>query len=124
MDKIFIHQLTVPAVIGVLPSEQTQTQSLSIDLEVTTDIRPAAASDDLSLTADYAAMRQTIIQHVQTTHYQLIETLAEKLASLLLQTYRIVGVVLKITKQPADMADTAGVGVVIERAINSDRNPH
>ena len=117
MDKIFIHQLKISAIIGILPHEQTTPQDILIDLEVSTDIRKAAQRDDIRLTVDYAAMREAIINHAKNTHYQLIETLAENLAQLILKKFNTDGLRLQIIKTPADIMDVEGVGVIIERGV-------
>jgi len=117
VDKVFIRQLIVPALIGVHPHERTQTQSLTIDLELATDITAAAATDDLVHALNYAAVREEILNYVKQTQFQLIETLAEKLAAYLQSTFSVVWLRLSITKKPADITDAFGVGVVIERGI-------
>jgi len=48
MDIIFIHELRVQTLIGVYPQEREARQTLALDLELGTDIRPAAATDRLS----------------------------------------------------------------------------
>lgn len=119
MDKIFIHQLKVSAIIGVLPHEQNSPQDILIDLEVSTDIQQAVQQDDIKLTIDYTSLREAILIHIKNTHYQLVETLAENLAQLILQTFNSDWLRLQITKMPADITDAKGVGVIIERSANS-----
>lgn len=115
MDTIFIHELQVPVVIGVFPEERTQTQTLLLDLETSFDISDAANSDELSKTIDYSVLCQSILEFVSTTQFQLIETLAEKIAQHLKDQFNLSQVRLKLTKRPIDMQDVDCVGVEIQR---------
>ncbi len=115
MDKVFIHQLSVPVLIGVLPDERKAPQNILIDLDIETDVRSAAMLDDLQHTIDYAAVRRSIIEYVATTQFRLVETLAHQLADHLKQTFDLTCLRLTITKKPFDIPDAEGVGVVIER---------
>lgn len=114
MDCIFIEALKVDTVIGVYDWERTLHQSLSLDLEMDTDIRPAAASDDVSLTLDYAAISQRI-QHFADQHqFALIETFAEKLVETLRHEYPLGRVKLTVHK-PGAVAQARSVGLTITR---------
>lgn len=115
MDKIFIRQLKVPVIVGVLPLERINSQTILLDLELGTDITAAAVSDDLAHALDYAAVRKSIVEYVQGTQFQLIEALAENILIQLHKIYTISWARLVLTKQPADITDAAGVGVMIER---------
>ena len=114
MDKIFIHQLSVPAIIGVLPEERKTPQPILIDLEYETDVSKAAASDNIQHTIDYAAVRHTMIEFIEAAQFELLETLADKLVDHLKRSFSLSYLRLSITKKPFDMPDAAGVGVVIE----------
>ena len=114
MDCIFIEALKVDTIIGVYDWERTLHQSLSLDLEMSTDIRPAAASDDVSLTLDYAAISQRI-QHFADEHqFALIETFAEKLIEILRDEFPITQVKLTVRK-PGAVAAAQSVGLTIIR---------
>lgn len=115
MDKVFIKQLVVPALIGVLPEERKSPQNLLFDIEISHDIRAAAKNDDLTKTIDYAAVRRVIIEFVEQSFFELIETLADRLAEHLHQQFGFSAVRLSITKQPFDIPDAGGVGVIVER---------
>jgi len=105
----------VPALIGILPEERKSPQNLLIDLEMSTDIRAAAKSDDLNKTIDYVAVRRLIIEFISQSFYNLLETLGDHLASHLHEHFDFDVIRLCITKQPFDIPDAEGVGVVIER---------
>ncbi|XGA79341.1 dihydroneopterin aldolase [Halomonas sp. CH40] len=114
MDCIFIEALKVDTIIGVYDWERTLHQSLSLDLEMSTDIRPAAANDDVSLTLDYAAISQRI-QHFADEHqFALIETFAEQLLDTLRHEFPIGRVKLTVRK-PGAVAAAQSVGLTIIR---------
>ncbi|MCB1828392.1 MAG: dihydroneopterin aldolase, partial [Coxiellaceae bacterium] len=87
MDTVFIKQLIVPTLIGVFPEERKAPQNLLIDLEMSTDVRPAAEDDDLTKTIDYAAVRESIMQFAADSSFELVETFAERLAQHLNQHF-------------------------------------
>ncbi|WP_337879738.1 dihydroneopterin aldolase [Rheinheimera sp.] len=113
MDKVFISALQVPTVIGVYDWEKQIQQTLVFDIEMKTDIRLAAASDDLQLTIDYAAVCQAVTELCAVPH-QLLETVAEKTATMLLQRFPTTAVAIRIGK-PGAVPQAATVGVSINR---------
>lgn len=115
MDQVFVSGLEMEAVIGVYDWERTIRQRLVLDLEMAWDIRAAAEQDDLSLTLDYAAVTQRVLEYVSSTHFELIETLAERIAELVLSEFAVPWLRLRLNKPGAVPAATGGVGVVIER---------
>jgi len=115
MDKIFLEDLKVDTIIGIYDWERETPQTLRFDLEMDWDIRTAAASDAIEDTLDYGAISQTIVAFVEKSAYQLIETLAEDLASLLLAQYPIPKLVLTLTK-PVKLHGQNYAKIVIERS--------
>jgi len=113
-DNIFIRDLTVELIVGVLPHERTTMQPVLFDLELYNDIRPAAASDDLSDALDYASLTDKLVGYLQSTNFELIETLAEAVAQWLLTEFAISRVKLRLTK-PNALPGQTNVGVCIER---------
>ncbi|ATH76353.1 MULTISPECIES: dihydroneopterin aldolase [Halomonadaceae] len=114
MDRILIEALTVETVIGVYDWERTITQSLSLDLSLATDIRPAAATDDLRLTLDYAAICQRIQQFADEHQFALVETFAERLAASLQHEFPISWLHMRVRK-PGAVPQAASVGLEITR---------
>lgn len=115
-DSVFIKGLRVETVIGVYDWERNITQPLIIDLELACDTQKAAASDSLHDALDYAAISARVIEVCRASSHQLIETLAEQLATLVLADFSVTKVKLTITK-PGAVAEATGVGVVIERRL-------
>jgi dihydroneopterin aldolase / 2-amino-4-hydroxy-6-hydroxymethyldihydropteridine diphosphokinase len=79
-DRIELRGLRVRGYHGVLDSERRDGQEFLIDAVLAVDTRPAAATDDLSLTVDYAGLSERLAAIVAGEPVQLIETLAEQLA--------------------------------------------
>lgn len=115
MDQVFIRGLEVQAVIGAYDWERTIRQRLVLDLEMDWDIRPAAADDDLTLALDYAAVSQRVLDYVSASSFELVETLADRLATLIMEEFSVPGLRLVISKPGAVPEARRGVGVIIER---------
>ena len=115
MDQVFISGLEVDAVIGAYDWERTIRQPLVLDLDMGWDNRPAAAGDDLSQALDYATVSQRVMDYVAASSFELVETLAERLATLIMQEFNVPWLRLRITKPNAIQQARGGVGVMIER---------
>ena len=114
MDRVLIEALELETVIGVYDWERTIRQRLSLDLELATDIRPAAATDDLAKTLDYAAISVRIVRFAEEHDFALVETFAERLAQLLMEEFGIPWLRMTLRK-PGAVPTAAAVGVRIER---------
>jgi dihydroneopterin aldolase len=114
MDIIYIRDLKVDTVIGVFEWERKIKQTLRFDLDMATDIRKAAASDDLADTLDYKAVSKRVSDFVESTEFQLVETLAERICEIILTEFRVPWVRLRLNKKGA-LRGAQDVGVMIER---------
>lgn len=114
MDIVYIRDLKIQAVIGVLDWERAIRQPLSLELEMACDISKSAASDDIADALDYAAVSTRIVQFVEDSRFQLVETLAEQVASVVLQEFGVPWLRLRVSK-PAAVKAARDVGVIIER---------
>lgn len=121
MDLVLIESLGVDTVIGVYDWERTITQRLLLDLELATDIRPAAASDNIALTLDYAAISAHISDFAVEHDFALVETFAERLADSLSETFGIAWLRLTVRK-PGAVPAAAAVGVSIQRGQRPERD--
>lgn len=113
-DIVYISDLRVQTVIGVFGWERQVKQTVILDLEMATDIRPAAASDALEDALDYKAVSKRIIAFVSDSRFQLVETLAEGIAGIVTEEFGVPWVRLRVNKQGA-LRGVRDVGVVIER---------
>lgn len=114
MDRVLIEGLSVETIIGVYDWERSIRQRLVLDLEMASDIRPAAADDDLDKTLNYAAISERIGEFAEASRFGLVETFAERLAALLREEFAISWLRLTLRK-PGAVSNAAAVGVRIER---------
>ncbi|MGB8714053.1 MAG: dihydroneopterin aldolase [Onishia taeanensis] len=114
MDCVLIEALEVDTVIGVYDWERDILQRLVLDLELATDIRPAAADDDIAKTLDYAAISERVAAFAGEHDFALVETFAERLAATLREEFGIAWLALTVRK-PGAVASASAVGVRITR---------
>ncbi len=98
MDKIFIQDLKIKTLIGIHAWEQQVPQTLLLDVTLAFNHNKAAGSDEISNTINYVHVVEKIHQITDNEHFQLIETLAEKIARLLLSTFAVEQCCIKINK--------------------------
>lgn len=114
MDIIFIRELRIETVIGVYDWERRIRQPVILDLEMGTDIRKAAGSDSIDDTLNYKAVAKRITAFVEASQYQLVESLAEHVAQLVLSEFPVPWLRLRVNKIGA-VRGAKDVGVLIER---------
>ncbi len=117
MDKIIIKDLRVTGIIGIYEHERTTPQEMVINVELETDIRRAAQTDEIADCVDYEKAANRLKAHAESARRQTVEALAEDLANLCLEFSGVRSVRLRVEKTQA-IPFTAAVGVEIER-----RNP-
>jgi len=114
MDTVRIRGLKVEAIVGVHEWERRVPRPVVIDLELATDVARAARHDALKDALDYAAVAQFVSEFVATSDFQLIETLAERLAEKVQKNFGVAWLKLEVHK-PGAVAGAADVSVSIER---------
>ncbi|HEY1639757.1 MAG TPA: dihydroneopterin aldolase [Streptosporangiaceae bacterium] len=101
---------------GVLDHERVNGQEFIVDAILTVDTRPAAAADDLTLTADYGTLAGRLADIVAGPPVALIETLAERLAAACLADPAVLGVQITVHKPHAPVTrQVADISVTIHR---------
>ena len=118
MDIIFLNNLRIDTVIGIYPWERRIKQTLIFDIEIATDTGKAAQSDDIEDTVSYEAVAQRLIGFVGAAEFELLESLAENIAAILLDEFKARWCRLRINK-PGAVRGARDVGIIIERG---DRN--
>lgn len=86
MDKVFISGLEVLCTIGAYDWEKEIKQKLIFDLEMDYDNRPAGETDDLARALDYSCVASRVTALVQDSPVELVETMAERVAALILKS--------------------------------------
>ena len=114
MDIIYLNNLRIDAVIGVNEWERCAKQALVLDVEMGTDVTRAAASDSVRDTIDYKAVAHRLAACVQDSRFELLETLAEHVAGIILKEFNVKWCRLRLNK-PGAVRHARDVGVVIER---------
>ncbi|CAA9384579.1 MAG: Dihydroneopterin aldolase [uncultured Nocardioidaceae bacterium] len=102
---------------GVLDAERRDGQTFSVDLDLAVDLRDAAATDDLSHTVDYGRLAAAVHDAVATEPVDLLETLADRLAGLVLTDPLVSWVRVTVHKPQAPLSvPVHDVAVTIERS--------
>ena len=114
-DRIFLHGITTECVIGFIDWERRVKQTVVMDIELPVDCRRAALSDAVADTLDYKKVAKRVQAFVSASEYQLVETLAHRLALEILQEFGIEWVRVTHNK-PGAIRNSRDVGVVIERS--------
>jgi 7,8-dihydroneopterin aldolase/epimerase/oxygenase len=114
MDRIFLRGLKIDAVIGIWEWERRIKQQVVVDLELATDTRRAAATDSIDSALDYKQIAKRLIAFVEASEFQLVETLAEAAARLIVEEFGVSWLRLSVAK-PHAIEGSREVGVVIER---------
>jgi len=115
MDKVFIEALEIETVIGIYDWERKVRQPLLFDVEMGFDNRVPAASDAIADTLNYKAVSKRLIAFVSESSFQLVETLAERCAALILEEFGVSHVRIKLSK-PGAVRGARAVGVIVERS--------
>ncbi|HEX6928643.1 MAG TPA: dihydroneopterin aldolase [Gammaproteobacteria bacterium] len=114
MDTVFIRDLRVKTLVGIFEWERRIRQEIRLDIEMGFDIRKAAGSDSIDDALDYKAVSQCVKTYVENSSFQLVEALAEGIATLVLKEFPVTMVKLALNKTGA-VSDARDVGVIIER---------
>ncbi len=114
MDRVFIEDLRIETVIGIYDWEREIRQTVSLDIEMNVDVRRAARADRIEDTLNYKAVAKRLIGFVEASSFQLVETLAERCAEIILDEFRVDWLRLRVDK-PGAVRGSKSVGIIIER---------
>jgi len=106
-------------VIGVWKWEKAITQKLIIDLDLATDITKSASTDDLADTLNYKSIADRVVEFAKENQFELIETLIEKIAQVILQEFDVPWLRIKLDKGGV-VKNVKHVGIVIERGTKPE----
>jgi dihydroneopterin aldolase len=118
MDTIFLRDLRIRTIVGIWEWERRMPQVVSIDLDMATDIRRAAGSDHIDDTLDYKAVTRRIKAFVADSRFNLIETMAEQIAGIIVTEFGVPWVRVAVHK-PWAIRGSRDVGVAIERGARA-----
>jgi 7,8-dihydroneopterin aldolase/epimerase/oxygenase len=114
MDKILIRNLRVQGIIGILPEERVNKQTVLLNIVLYVDSRPAAVSDDITDTVSYHNVALRVKEYVENSAHFLVEKLANSLGDLILAEFAVKRVILRLEK-PDILPFADSVGIEIER---------
>jgi len=114
MDIVYIRELEIDAIIGIYDWERETKQTVSIDLEMGCDNTKAATSEDIADALDYKSVAKRLISFVEGSEFLLVETLAERIAAIVLEEFSVPWLRLRLGK-PGAVTGSKDVGVIIER---------
>ena len=121
MDIVFLRGLKAETVIGIYDWEREIRQSVILDLEMSTDVRRAAASGDIGDAVNYKAVAKRLVAFIEASEFKLVETLAERCAGIILDEFEVEWLRLTLNKIGAVSA-ARDVGVIIERGNRATGN--
>ena len=113
-DKIFLNQLRTECIVGIWDWERQVKQAVVIDLEMACDIRKAAKTDRIEDTVDYKKVSKRLLNFVGESQFQLVETLTENIARIIVTEFAVSWVRVRLNKQGA-IRNSQDVGIMIER---------
>ncbi len=114
-DRIFLRGLTAECIIGFIDWERRVKQTVVLDLELPVDCRRASGSDDVADTVDYKRVAKRVLAYIEASEFKLVETLAHRLALLLIEEFGLDWVRICLNK-PGAIRNSRDVGVLIERS--------
>lgn len=118
MDVVYIKDLRIETIIGIFDWEREIKQIVSMDLEMASDNRLAADNDSIENALDYKSVAKRVISFVEQSDFQLVETLAEEVAVIIREEFKVPWLRLRLGK-PGALRGAADVGVIIERGEKS-----
>lgn len=122
MDKVFIKNLEIDAIIGIYDVERTNKQQVVFDIEMWWDVARAAKSENIEDALNYKTLSDQIKDFVGKSQFQLIETLAEEVAAIIIKQYAVESVKLTLHKPDAlDGATDVGVEILRHRTPAKSR---
>jgi len=114
MDIVFIRDLQIETVIGIYDWERKVRQIISLDIDMASDIKKAASSDNIDDTLSYKTVAKRLIAFVEQSEFELVEALAENICEIILGEFNVPWVRLTLNK-PGAVRGSKSVGVIIER---------
>ncbi len=101
MDKIYIRDLALRCIIGIYPEERRDRQDVIINVTMSGDFSAAGLSDDIDDAVNYKTITKQMIALVEESSFNLIETLADKLADICLEHPKVEEATVSVDKPGA-----------------------
>jgi 7,8-dihydroneopterin aldolase/epimerase/oxygenase len=121
-DRIFVRGLATECVIGFVDWERRVRQKVVFDIEFAADCARAAQRDEVSDTLDYRKVVKRVLAFVEASECHLVETLAERVARVILDEFEVGWVRIALSK-PGAFRESRDVGVIVERTRGGAAGP-
>jgi dihydroneopterin aldolase len=116
MDRIEIIGIKGFGFHGVLEEEKEKGQEFIVDIQIDQDLKEAGITDDLNKTINYASIAQRVKEIIEIGSFNLIEALAEEIATKLKDEFLIEKISVKVHKPSAPISiEFQDISVTIER---------
>lgn len=110
-DKVFIKNLVLPCNIGVTNEERRKKQNVIFNIEIYYDLKPAGITDDLNKTINYAEVQEKIVTAISNREFNLLESLAQTVASLILKDSAVSQVKMAVMKEKYGKKPLMGIEI-------------
>lgn len=114
MDRIYIRDLKVRCIIGIYEEERREKQDVVLNMTLAGDCSAAARSDDIAEAMNYKEIKKGVLRLAENSSFNLIETLAERVADECLRHPRVQQVTVTVDK-PGALRIARSVGCEITR---------
>lgn len=114
LDEIIISDLNIRTVIGVNDWERKVLQDVMINMTLFVDIKNASSTDDIHDTTDYKTITKRVLDYTEASSFQLIESLIEEVAKIVLTEFNVKAIQIQIDK-PNALRFSKSVGIKIYR---------
>ena len=112
IDTLRISALSINTRIGVHAWEQRISQKLLLDISIPVDI--STCNNELTNTIDYFALCQSVTQFVESNTFTLIETVAERVAALIKDTFTVNTLTVTVCK-PHAVGNAGNICITVSR---------
>jgi FolB domain-containing protein len=113
-DQILISDLLLRTIIGINEEEREKKQDVLINISMDVDLKAAGNSDEIADAVNYRTITKEIIELVESSRFQLVETMAHEVARICLSDERVESANVRIEK-PGALRFARSVGVSVER---------
>ena len=110
-----LKSLKIDCLVGILDHERRTPQAVILDIDLDYEFAAAAGSESIGDAVDYAAVARSVTDFVRRRAFQLIETMAEETAAMLLDQLKPVQTVRLEIRKPAAVPEAACSFVRVER---------
>lgn len=115
IGTIELERVRIECIVGIHPHERVQEQTIEIDVAMDIDFAEAAGTECVDATIDYTEVARVLAELVVERKYQLVETMAEEAASLVLGSWPRVQRVEIVVHKPAAVPQARDTRVRVVR---------